>query len=387
MRLPRHPLLAGLLTAACFLSPLARAEEPAMPKLTDSEVLAQLRPAELTEWKKAVSGVEQVQRDLAWGKRLTTPPGTIMAGGEAKRVADEKVKGEALIAAANTRMVELEKNFETLRAKAAARLAANVITALCPVRPLPEALKSASLELVAASDKAGYDRLALAGVFLSQRGSLSSDPGLVTAFGEALTVAGAKSLSGPPSFVGSELKLETPGTAVAVAEVHPLANKTGAILSVRLVDGRSFRIVSASVAFIPSGLAQPTYGQSEGYEVAFSDRRNFLANLGQAREWSFGTEGDEAGDALLKAVLAGRGDTVVDGYDFLAKVLNGPKANKVSKAYWITSPAPVVVAAPGSDPNAPKNIAYEIKSRAAEKGSAPIPVGSLVLRPYVKPQQ
>lgn len=358
-----------------------------MPKLSDGEVLAQLQPAELAEWKKTVAGVEQVQRDLTWGKRLATPPGTVMAGGEAKRVADDKAKGEALIAAANARMVELEKNFETLRAKAAARLAANVITALCPVRPLPEALKSAAIEIVAASDKVGYDRLAVAGVFLAQRGTMTSDPGLVTAFGEALVVAGAKTVGGPPSFSGSELKLESPGTAVVVAEVHPLQNKTGAILSVRLVDGHSFRIVSASVAFIPSGLAQPAYSLPESYEVAFSDRRNFIANLGQARGWSFGTEGDEAGDAMLKAVLAGRGDTIVNGYDFLAKVLNGPKVDKLSKAFWITAPAPAAVASPGTDPNAPKNIAYEIKSRSAEKGSAPLPVGSLVLRPYVKPQQ
>lgn len=375
MPLPRLLFSAGFCAAAFVAAPFASAQETQAPKLPDDEVLPQLQGGEIVEWNKAVAARAGVIRDLQRAKELVTPPREALVGFQAREVAEKKERGEKLATDAAARQVELDKTFDRLRAVAATRINAGALTLLCPVQKLDEALKSAAAELVSVSDKVGYEKISVAGVFLPAGGRLAGDAGLGGSLREALVAAGGKVAEAPTAFAGGSLKAGADG--VVVAEVYPLADRTGAVLGVRLVDSRSFRIVSSTLAFIPSNTQQPqysSYGRPECYEVVFTDRRNFIGKLGGAKEWSFGAEGDDIGVSLMKSVLSTRRDIVVNGYSFLAEVLGGPKADSVSKALWVVS-------------RGPKAMEFEVKSRAVGNASSPIAVGSVVLRPYVKPQQ
>lgn len=369
---PRLLALCALLAVA----PLHAAEPD--PKsapgagLAEDEVRALLDRNELAEWNRLADRRAEALRDLDKAKTIAQPPRVAFKGFQSETPEMRKAKADKLTQDANAVIAKCDKEQASLRAVAAERMKSSVLSAPCPVHPLPEAIKASAAEIALAAKDLRYDRLALAGVLLPSRGPAASDAALTGAFREAFEALSPKpAVSGAPAFSGSELKLPAARTAVVVAEVHSLGASVGALWTARLVDGKTFRVLAVSLAFVPVGKPAAGAVAPARYEVSFVDKRNFLGRLGLAEAWSFGAEGSGPGPALLRAALIARGTPEMNDYGTLATLLGGAGKDPFSKGFWVVEPT--------SDA-----LRFTVGSRAAGRTGGMVPVGELTLAPVVE---
>ncbi len=374
--LQRLSAAALLALAPLSITPASAQEKaPAVPAIADDDVVAQLDRAELVEWKRAMGVRASAMRDLEKAKSMAQAPRVEFKGFQSETPEMRKAKADKVAQDANAKLAESDKSLNALRVKAAERLKGSSVTAACALAPLPDAIRATPAPLLAAAAAAGYDRLALAGVFLPARATLAADPGLSLALREAFeTAEGKLPVEGAPSFAGKTLRLGSAKCGVVVGEVHPMPAQGGALWAARLIDGKSFRVVASTLTFIANDKAAPAYGAKAParYEVTLQDKRNFFGRLGATEAWSFGVSGTNAGAAMMRSVLLARGTPEVNDYAFLAATLRGDAADPVSKALWVVEPA-----AGGNG--------FAVTSRPAGRATGGVEVGELLLAPAVEP--
>ena len=371
----RLRLLSGFLLAAPLFAadPAAKPADPYPP--TDDEVRTLLTGEEIASWKHADRERFIAGQELARAKDLATPAKSGLKGYETETETARKNRADALTKIADNRIADADRTVARLHAIALDRMNAGATTVTIPVRPLPEALRTSSSELLAAAKTAGFDKLAIAGVFIVARGKLSGDAALTEAFRDAIAAEGSGMTFDPaPTFDGDKLAGSGTGkTGVILAEVHPLAGLNGAIWIARLVGGAGFTVTATSPDFIPNdkAIAANPYGAKAPteYEAVLRDRRDFFAHLGVAKDWSFGIAGTGPGTGLLRLALAARNSPPLNDYAFLAAALRGEKPDAISKAFWSVE----------SSANTSR---FLISSHPADKpAEAAVPVGEIFIRP------
>ncbi len=367
---PRLLAVAALLACApLFAAPTA---EPKAASLSDEEVRTLLDRKEQIEWDRLVGVRTGVTRDLEKAKALAQPPKVEFKGFQLETPESRKAKADKLAQDATARLAECDKGMDALRAAAAERVKSATLSAPCEILALPEAIKASAAALAAAAKDNGCERLALAGVLVPSRGAGTSDAALSVAFREAFESLEAKpTLDGAPSFEGAKLKLATEKTGVVLAEVHPLGTRGGALWTARLVDGKTFRVLAVSLAFVPADASAAASGTPTRYAASLLDKRNFLGRLGAAESWSFGVEGAGPGTALVRAAFLARGTPEVNDYATLATLLKGPKGDPVSKGVWLVEAAE-------------DGVRFSLSSRPAGRAGSGVPVGDVTLTPVVE---
>lgn len=371
MRIPR--LLTSLLLLSATL-PVVRADitPPAGPlPLTDDEAKIRLTKEESAEWTRLAKLRELADRDLKRGQELQKPNRATLRGPAEESPEARFSRGQALATEASLKLTDIATKTDVIRNAVAARMTAEARKAPCPSVAMADIFKKGASDIAEAAKAAGYEHLAVTGVFTTNGETVTSDGGFTTAFLAAFTPEGAPPLMhvvAAPAYSGGKLTVASPKTAIVIAEMHPmrgLAGLDGILWSARITDPDTGLVKNVSLAYIP---APNSYNAAENFEAVLLDRRNFLAKLGPAADWPFGIDGFGITQTLLRATLVAGPKPPLDDFAFFIAATRSPKtSDKTTKALWSIE--------------SKEGRHFVLSRRAGDAPSAAIRMGELVFAP------
>ena len=380
-----YALLASLLL-------LAAGEPPALPTVTDAEVVRQLKPSELAEWHNAMRVTTQGQARVRQGQSImetsiaaANATKGAKAGGLTETPEQIKVRAQKIIDEGNLQVQQAAPSLARLRLVAAQRVAEKMkpvdfaaeLTAAAPAAALDAAVgrlhkQAADLGYVSAHlvgslrlTAAGLERPADLTADFRAAWSRRSGVALAAVPAEGYAYVPAVAPAAPALSKGLKPAAAPKQLAVLWAEQYAVgADGAHTLLFLRLADAHSFRILASELVLTDAG-APAAVGT-----VALRDERSFIPRLAQSGEWAFGFERDShpVGSALLAHLCLTQTKLSVAGDAYVAIVAGGGPAGGVVGAKWRASPAE----------GSPGVTAFRIEGIPA--GGAPVAVGPLTLR-------